>query len=432
MSQKQISYEPIGALTPHPRNPRKHSRAQIWAIAKSIETFEFNAPILIDKDRQIVAGHGRFEAAKLLGLEKVPVIFLEHLSPTQTRAYMLADNKLTDRSSWDDSTLAVHLKELSELVLDFDIEATGFEAPEIDVRIQSLENTDAAHKADEFDPAQGPAISELGDVWILGPNRLYCGNALDSKSYATLFERETAAVAFTDPPYNVPMDGHVSGNGRITHREFAMASGEMSEAEFTDFLTTSLSHICAYTAPGALIYGCMDWRHMGEMLAAGRTSGCDLRNVCVWVKSNGGLGSLYRSRHELVFVFGNGKEPHLNNVQMGRFGRNRTNVWNYPGVNTFGRGDDLDLHPTVKPIQLIADVILDCTKRNDIVLDPFLGSGSTLLAAERANRRGYGIELDPLYVDTAVERWQKMTGQKAHNRFGETYDMIKNRRRDNP
>ena len=254
---------------------------------------------------------------------------------------------------------------------------------------------------------------------------------MDSKSYATLFENETAAAVFTDPPYNVPIDGHVSGNGRMTHREFPMASGEMSEAEFTDFLTTSLSHICAYTAPGALIYGCMDWRHMGEMLAAGRASGCDLRNVCVWVKSNGGLGSLYRSRHELVFVFGNGKEPHLNNVQMGRFGRNRTNVWNYPGVNTFAR-DDLDLHPTVKPIQLVADVILDCTKRNDIVLDPFLGSGSTLLAAERANRRGYGIELDPLYVDTAVERWQKMTGQKAHNRFGETYDMIKNRRRDNP
>ena len=431
MSQNPISYDPIAALTPHPRNPRKHSRAQIQAIAKSIKAFGFNAPILIDKDRQIVAGHGRFEAAKLLGLEKVPVIFLEHLSPTQVRAYMVADNKLTDRSSWDDATLAVHLKELLELVPDFDIEATGFELPEIDFRILSLEDTESANEVDEFEPAQAPAVSVIDDLWALGRHRLYCGNALDCKSYAALFENETAAAAFTDPPYNVPIDGHVSGNGRITHREFPMASGEMSEAEFTDFLTTSLSHICAYTAPGALIYGCMDWRHMGEMLAAGRTSGCDLRNVCVWVKSNGGLGSLYRSRHELVFVFGNGKEPHLNNVQMGRFGRNRTNVWNYPGVNTFAR-DDLDLHPTVKPIQLVADVILDCTKRNDIVLDPFLGSGSTLLAAERANRRGYGIELDPLYVDTAVERWQKMTGQKAHNRFGETYDMIKTRRRDNP
>jgi DNA modification methylase len=421
----------ITALQPHPGNPRKHSRGQIRAIAKSIETFGFTAPIVIDKDRQIVAGHGRYEAAKLLGLTDVPVVFLEHLNPTQATAYMLADNKLTDRSAWDDVKVATRLKELSELALEFDIEATGFEPPEIDFRIQSLDDTDAADKADEFNFASGPAVSTLGDLWFLGSHRLYCGSALENSTYETLFENEKAAAAFTDPPYNVRIDGHVSGNGRITHREFPMAAGEMSDAEFTDFLTASVSLICSHTIPGALIYSCMDWRHMGEMLAAGRASGCDLMSVCVWAKSNGGLGSLYRSQHELVYVFRNGKEPHLNNVQLGRFGRNRSNVWHYAGANTFAR-KGLELHPTVKPILLVSDAILDSTKRNDIVLDPFLGSGTTILAAERTNRRCYGIELDPLYVDTAVERWQRMSGRKAHSRLGETYDMIKGRRRANP
>jgi DNA methylase len=260
---------------------------------------------------------------------------------------------------------------------------------------------------------------------------VFIAAARSIRTATKLCSKMRRAASFADPPYNVPIDGHVSGNGRIAHREFPMAAGEMSEPQFTDFLTTSLSRICAHTTAGALIYACMEWRHMREMLAAGRTSGCDLRNVCVWVKSNGGLGSLYRSRHELVFVFRNGKEPHLNNVQMGRFGRNRTNVWNYPGVNTFARNGS-ELHPTVKPIQLVADAILDSTKRNDIVLDPYLGNGTTLLAAERTSRRCYGIELDPLYVDTAIERWQRTSGRKAHSRLGETYDMIKDRRRSNP
>lgn len=428
---KHITLLSTSALVPYPRNPRKHSRAQVRALAKSIKAFGFNAPILIDKTRQILAGHGRIEAAKLLGIETVPVIFLEHLNPTQAQAYMLADNKLTDESSWDDPILAVNLKELTELALDFDIEATGFEAPEIDIRIQSLEDAGTTEKADEFDIAEGPAITVPGDTWITGPHRVFCGDALLSQSYTALFGEEKAAAAFTDPPFNLRIHGHVSGNGQTTHREFPMASGEMSEAEFTGFLTTSLSNICTHTTPGALIYACMDWRHMGEILAAGRLAACDLINLCVWVKTNGGMGSLYRSRHELVVVFRNGNEPHLNNVQLGRFGRNRSNVWNYAGANTFGR-KGAELHPTIKPIALVADAILDSTKRGDIVLDPFLGSGTTLLAAERTHRRCYGIELDPLYVDTAIERWQRLTGRKAHSHLGETYDMIKERRRANP
>jgi DNA modification methylase len=415
------------ALTPHPRNPRKHSQAQIRSLASSINAFGFNAPILTDKNNQILSGHARFEAAKLAGHDEVPVISLDHLSPEKARAYMLADNQLTDRSSWDDTALAVHLKELSELVLDFDIEATGFEAPELDFRIQSLDDAESAEAADEFSLATGPAVTQLGDVWILGPNQICCGNALNPQRYSDLFQGEKAAAAFSDPPYNAKIDGHVSGKGKTTHREFPMASGEMSPAEYSEFLVTFVRIMCGYLLPDALLYTCIDWRHISEMLAAGLAAGCDLLNLCVWVKSNGGMGSLYRSRHEFVPVFRNGKGSHTNNVQLGRFGRNRTNVWNYPNVNSFGRGDSR-LHPTIKPIGLVADAILDSTKRDDIVLDPFLGSGTTLLAAERTNRRCFGLELDPLYVDTAIERWQRITGDKAHTRLGETYDQIKTRR----
>ena len=429
----RLTFAPTSDLSPDPRNPRKHNRAQIRAIARSIEAFGFNAPILINKNKQIIAGHGRFEAAKLSGCTQVPVICLEHLTEAQARAYMLADNKLTDRSSWDDAALALHLKELSELVLDFDIEAIGFELPEIDFRIQSLDITEDADSADEFNAAVGPAISRTGDLWLLDDHRLYCGSALDATAYDTLLGTAKAAAVFTDPPYNVKVDGHVCGSGAIKHREFAMASGEMTEDEFTRFLNETLELAGSHAASGAIVYACMDWRHMGEMLAAGRAAGLDLLNLCVWVKSNGGMGSLYRSRHELVFVFRNGKEAHLNNVQLGRFGRNRTNVWNYAGANSFprkGQRNALDLHPTVKPIALVSDAILDSTKRNDVVLDPYCGSGTTLLAAERTGRRGYGIEIDPLYVDTAIVRWERMTGKQARHTSGETFANIEAERRN--
>ena len=430
--QSQLTFRTTTDLNPDPRNPRKHNRRQIRAIARSIEAFGFNAPILINKKKQIIAGHGRFEAAKLTGCTQVPVICLEHLTEDQARAYMLADNKLTDRSSWDDGVLALHLKELSELALDFDIEAIGFELPEIDFRIQSLDITEDADRADEFDAAVGPAVSHIGDLWLLDDHRLYCGSALEAMAYDTLLGTAKAAAVFTDPPYNVKVDGHVCGSGVIKHREFAMASGEMSEDEFTRFLIETLELAGSHAAEGAIVYACMDWRHMGEMLATGRAIGFDLLNLCVWVKSNGGMGSLYRSRHELVFVFRNGKEAHLNNVQLGRFGRNRTNVWNYAGANSFprkGQASALDLHPTVKPIAMVSDAILDSTKRNDIVLDPFCGSGTTLLAAERNGRHGCGIEIDPLYVDTAIARWERMTGKQARHATGQTFADIKAERR---
>jgi DNA modification methylase len=429
-TRRQLLFAAIGDLIPDPHNPRKHGRVQISAIAKSIEAFGFNAPILVDKNNRIVAGHGRYEAAKLLGLDKVPIVSLSHLTETQARAFMLADNKLTDRSTWDDNKLAIHLKELSDLVLDFDIEAIGFEPPELDLRIQSLDS--ALEEADDqFELTTGPAVSRTGDLWLLGSHRLYCGSALDTSSYKALSNGEKAAAAITDPPYNVRIDGHVSGNGRTTHREFAMASGEMSEAEFTDFLLQTFQGICTYCRDGALIYSCMDWRHMAEILAAGRSASLGLLNLCVWAKTNGGMGSLYRSRHELVFVFKNGHDAHTNNIQLGRFGRNRSNVWNSPGANSFARSgpkNELESHPTVKPIALIADAILDCTKRNDIVVDPYLGSGTTILAAERTGRRCHAIEIDGRYVDTAIKRWEQLTKQEAKDVHGKTFAQTRSGR----
>jgi DNA modification methylase len=428
-----VAYLPLGSIVADPSNPRLHTSAQIDAIARSIEAFGFNAPILLDKANRIVAGHGRLEAAKRLGLTEVPAVRLEHLSEHQAKAYMLADNKLTDRSSWDDRKVAIVLKELSEIALDFEIEATGFEPPEIDLRIQSLEPPEeSADSADEFDVPEGPPVSRPDDLWVLGNHRLLCGNALDPRAYDALLAGEEAAAAFTDPPYNVRVNGHVSSKGARKHREFPMAAGELTEDAFCRFLLDGFDLMVSHSADGATFFACMDWRHLLEIVSAIRALGCKLLNLCVWVKTNGGMGSLYRSKHELVFVFGKRDATRVNNVQLGKHGRNRTNVWSYPGMNSFahrGRTRGLDLHPTVKPIAMVSDAILDVTQRGDIILDPFCGSGTTILAAERTGRRGYAIELDPSYVDTAIGRWERMTNETAIHANGKTLEEMRAERR---
>ncbi len=322
------------------------------------------------------------------------------------------------------------------LGVDFNLEVTGFEMGEIDLRIAALDGEPAA--ADPADaiiePASSLPISNPGDLWRLGPHRVLCGSVLDIATFPILMGEERAAMVFTDPPYNVPIDGHASGLGAIHHRSFAMAAGEMSRPAFAVFLATSLRHLAAFSAGGALLYVCIDWRHLGELLAAGREADTRLENLCVWVKANAGMGSLYRSQHEFVFVFKTGvfktgRGRHRNNVQLGQFGRNRSNVWHYPGVNSFARcgeeGNLLALHPTVKPVAMVADAMLDCTARGDIVLDGFLGSGTTVIAAERTGRRCYGLELDPAYVDTAIRRWQVLTGGTArHAVSGRSFDDL--------
>jgi DNA modification methylase len=427
----KVVYRRTDDLKLDPNNPRRHSQKQIRQIGNSIETFGFNVPILIDRFGNVIAGHGRLLAAIALGITEVPTLCLDHLTPAQARAFMIADNRLTEIATWDDPLLAQQFRELSLLDLDFNIEVTGFEMGEIDLRIASLEDL-PEHDDDPADilpeVCAGPAISKIGDLWLLGAHCVLCGNALDAEAVATLMGQKLAAMVFTDPPYNVPIDGHASGLGAIHHRPFPMTSGEMTETEFTSFLSPVFRNLAAFSGDGSIHFICMDWRHVAELLAASRDVYGELKNLCVWVKDNGGMGSLYRSQHELVFVFKNGRKGHRNNVQLGRLGRNRTNVWHYPGANSFARcgaeGNLLALHPTVKPA-MIADAILDCSARGDIVLDAFLGSGTTVIAAERTGRRCYGLELDPAYVDTIVRRWQAQTGGRAcHAASGRRFDDL--------
>ena len=410
-----VTYCPISKLKLNPKNPRAHSPKQIRQIARSIETFTFLVPVLVDGQGNVLAGHGRIQAALLLGWTEVPVIFVDHLSENQARAFMIADNRLTENSVWDDRLLAQQLKELSKLELDFSLEVTGIDMGEIDLRIEGL-----AAEPDDDDPADalptqtGPAVTSPGDQWLLGRNRVDCGNALEEDSYAALMQDERAAMAFIDTPYNLVIKNNVSGLGSVRHQDFAMACGEMSVAQFTDFLTRIFSLLARYSLDGALHFICMDWRHLSEVLTAGGQVYTELKNLCVWVKNHTGMGAFYRSRHELILVYRHGRAPHRNNILLGKYGRDRTNVWSYPSPRTPSEeGNLLALHPTIKPVRLVADAILDCTARGDIVVDSCLGSGTTVLAAERAGRRCFGLELDPLYVDTVVRRWQAYTGEQA-------------------
>jgi DNA modification methylase len=432
MEKLKVTYQNPAALKPRARNPRAHSKKQISQIAESIQRFGFTNPVLIDGTGGIVAGHGRLEAAKLLGLESVPTIRLEDLSEAELRAYVIADNRLAELAGWDREILGLELQGLAELDLDFDLDITGFETAEIDILIGELEAAEDEDSADEApEPAEGPAVTRPGDIWTIGKHRLICGDATDPEVYARLLEGAEAQMVFSDPPYNVAVDGHVGGLGKTKHREFAMASGEMNEAEFTAFLGTVFRNLAGHSADGAIHYICMDWRHAGEVLAAGKVAYSELKNLCVWAKTNGGMGSLYRSQHELVFVYKAGTAPHINNVELGRHGRYRTNLWTYPGINSFGRNRDaeLALHPTVKPIALVKDAILDCSKRGGIVLDAFAGSGTTLIAAEKAGRRGYGIELDQNYCDVIVKRVAAAAKTEAvHCRTGKTFAQIERAR----
>jgi len=413
----------VAMLRPCRNNARLHSSRQVHQIAASIREFGFNNPVLIDRKNQIIAGHGRAEAAKVLGLDVVPCIRIEHLSEEQKRAYIIADNKLALNAGWDPEILAIELQHLSSLDLPFDLEITGFETAEIDALIDHKPAVVADEAADLVPPVQHRAVSRAGDLWILGDHKLVCADAREPSAYEMLLERK-ARLCFTDPPYNVKIDGHVCGLGSVRHGEFAMACGEMTHGEFAGFLQSIFRNMAAASVDGAIHFICMDWRHIGEVLAAGKPVYSALKNLCVWNKTNGGMGSFYRSKHELVFVFKVGDAPHLNTIELGRAGRYRTNVWDYAGVNTFGRNRNADLsaHPTVKPVALVCDAIKDCSRRGDVVLDPFSGSGTTILAAGRCRRLARAIELDPRYVDVAVRRWEKFTGGSAvHAQSGQTF-----------
>ncbi len=415
MATQNIDRIAIGDLTPWAGNARTHSKKQVRQIARSIETFGFTNPVLIDDRRTILAGHGRVEAAKLLGLAEVPCLRIDHMTETEKRAYVLADNKLALNAGWDEDLLAAELGALMMEDLDFDIGVTGFSIPEVDSLMAVVAPEDQGDPKEDVLPEDAASRVRLGDVWQMGRHRLACGDALDGRVVAELMMGEAARMAFSDPPYNVPIDGHVGNSGKTQHREFAMASGEMSVSQFTAFLEVAFRNLADHSADGSIHFICIDWRHMDEIQAAGRAVYDELKNLIVWAKDNGGMGTFYRSRHELIFVFKKGDAPHINTFELGQHGRYRTNVWQYRGVNTMraGRMEELALHPTVKPVQMIADAIRDVSGRGDIVLDLFGGSGSTLIAAEKTGRRGYLCELDTIYCDRILARWESYANDEA-------------------
>lgn len=403
------------SLRAHKNNPRTHSKAQLEQIRRSIERFGFTNPILVDGRDTIIAGHGRVAAAKLLGMERVPALRIEGMSEAERRAYVIADNRLAELAGWDNELLRLELGAILELEPDFDAELTGFTGGELEALLAISDSpTRDADTVPEVNTTTVPTTAR-GDIWTMGDHRLLCADACEDASYARLLGDERAQLVVTDPPYNVPVSGHVCGLGKVQHREFAMASGEMSTAEFTRFLTDVTRNLAAWSEDGSIHFICMDWRHMRELLEAGAANYSELKNLVVWNKDNGGMGTFYRSKHELVFAFKRGTAPHINNFELGQHGRYRTNVWDYAGINTLksGRDEELAMHPTVKPVAMIADAIRDCSKRRGIVLDAFSGSGTTLMACEETGRRARVLEIDPHYVDVAVLRWQKATGGKA-------------------
>jgi DNA modification methylase len=415
MTDRAIETVPIPLLRPWAKNARTHSKKQLRQIADSIRRFGFTNPVLIDGQHTILAGHGRVEAAKLLGMDTVPCLRLDLMSESEKRAYVLADNKLALNAGWDDELLAEELKALlADETLDIGIEQTGFSIAEVDQLIDGAATVVEADPAEDVIPFTASPRCRDGDIWALGRHRLMCGNALTADVVAALMQGERARMVFTDPPYNVAIDGHVGGLGAVRHREFAMASGEMTVQQFTSFLRQAFEQLVHHSQEGSIHYVCMDWRHLAEILEAGSVY-TELKNMIVWVKDNGGMGTFYRSRHELIFAFKNGTAPHINSFELGQHGRSRSNVWQYRGINSFrsGRMEELHLHPTVKPVAMIAEAIKDVSARGDIVLDLFGGSGSTLIAAQKTGRRAYLCELDPIYCDRIIARYEAFAKDDA-------------------
>ena len=428
-----VSYLPVDQLRLAKGSARKHPQKQLVKIQGAIQRFGFLVPILIGAGNTVIVGNARLMAARMAGLAEVPVIMIDHLTEAEVIAFSIADNRLAEDADWDADLLRDQFNEIVVLDSEFELELTGFDTAEIDLILDPSDKKPAIDRADLV-PALGTgrATTQLGDVWVMKAHRLVCGDARDPKVYAVLLQNGVVRAVFTDPPWNVPIHGHVSGLGATQHGEFVMASGEMSKAEFQAFLDEVLLQIAAVCGDGAIAYVCMDWRHMGEVLRAGEKAFTSLKNLIVWGKTNAGMGSFYRSQHELIFVFKKGTAPHINTFGLGETGRYRTNLWSYAGCNTFGprRDDELGMHPTVKPVVMIADAIKDVTRRGDIVLDAFGGSGSTLMAAEKTGRAARLVELDPQYCDVICRRFAAYAKvQPILEATGQTFDEVAAERR---
>lgn len=419
---------PIESLKQAKRNVRLHPDGQLEALTESLRQFGLITPIVVDADSRIVAGHGRWEAAKRLGITSVPILRAQHLSVQQLQLYAIADNRIAEQAEWDRELLAVEFRELELALPDISLSVSGFQLPEIDLMTSSLQQTSWSDldETPESVPQRAP-VTKIGDAWVFDDNHvLLCGNSTDPEAVTGLMAGERAAAVATDPPYNLKAREY-SGKGRNRHGDFRQAAGELSRPEFTGFLTSGFAAVLPHLTTGALIYAFMDWKHVRELLGAADENALELLNICIWDKGKGGMGAFYRSAHEMVFVFRHGDARHNNRVQLGRYGRDRTNLWRYEGFNSFSRGRDraLAMHGTVKPVQMICDLLLDCTEKNDIVIDGFAGSGTSLIAAQKLGRRARVIELDPVYCDTIIERYRTaFESEPVHRDLGLTFPAV--------
>jgi DNA modification methylase len=424
-SDLKIDYRATSSLRPYTNNPRTHSKAQLKKLMRSIEEFGWANPLLIDETGMVLCGHGRLLAAEKLGIADVPTITLGHLSEAQRRAYIMADNAIAEKAGWSKELLKSELQGLVEI--GYDVELTGFDTLEIDTLL-SLDHSEAAQEDENVElPGHELPVTRLSDHWLIGEHQLLCADARLSSSYEALMAGELAELVFTDPPYNVRISGNVSGLGKVQHGEFVVGSGELSDSEFSmQLLRPTLRNVARHCRGGAVGFVCMDWRGAPKLLDAAEGVFSELKNLIVWVKTNAGMGTFYRSQHELIYAFKISPGPTINNFGLGEGGRHRSNIWTYAAANTFRRGRLADLadHPTVKPKKLVEDAILDCSRRGSIVLDPFLGSGTTLAAAEATGRRGYGLELDPRYCDVILRRLRKATGATPRLLDGTPFDEV--------
>ena len=386
---------------------RRHTKKQLRKAVHMFAEQGIISPIVVDRSYRIIDGHLRVMAARELGIDALDALVLSDISDAQRIELELALNRLPEDSTWDAANLKIKIEQLIEY--NVDLTFTGFETAEID-NILSFE---VIEPEDQNSTATDP-VTQVGDIWRVGDHIIACGNALspDEVLGNVLDGLELAKACITDPPYNVPTAGHIRTTQK--HAEFAMAAGEMNDQDFTEFLSRSITASLPYMDTTALYYLFMDWRHVGNLNTAAKYNGLIQQNLCVWSKTNAYMGSFYRSQHELVGVYSR-SDRFQNNIQLGSSGRYRNNVWIYEGVNSFSatRADDLTDHPTIKPTQMIADIILDCTSIGDCVYDPFLGSGTTCQAAERTRRRCLGIEYEPRYVDVALKRLKDRCGLDA-------------------
>lgn len=417
-SSNNLQMIDIALIIASNKSLRKHYRKQLQKIINAIKKFGFTNPLLVDKQLRLLAGELRLLAAKELGMKQIPVIILEDLTEEEAEAIRILDNRIAEDSEWNYANLQEAIENLGKFDISF--EDLGFETVDYDKIFLNPDLEESEVKNSEQENADWldaniPPKANLWDLWRLGDHFILCGNSLLQKAFETLMQGELAQIVITDPPYNCKVNGHVCGSGKIKHDEFAMASGEMTEAEFAEFISGFMQHLVQFSSNGSLHYIFMDWRNINILLTQGKKYYTELKDIAIWNKLSAGMGSLYRSQHEMIPIFKNGKAKHQNHIQLGKYGRYRTNVWDYPGVRATNP-ESLELlkfHPTPKNVGMLHSILLDTSSKNDIVLDCFGGSGSTLLAAERSKRRARLIEIDPRYVDVCIYRWEKETGKTA-------------------